>query len=58
MKDTCKIRVCCKFEKGLSNCSLCSDFPCQTILDFEGDKWAHHTAAVKKLRELKASRAV
>lgn len=52
----CRIRVCCKFEKKLANCSCCEQFPCQKILEFEGDKWAHHTAAVKRLRELKAIR--
>jgi len=49
----CKMRVCCRFQRKLDNCSLCADFPCQSILDFEADKWAHHTAAVKRLREMK-----
>ena len=48
----CRIRPCCKFERHLSNCSLCPDFPCQTILDFESDTWEHHAAAVKALRHL------
>ena len=52
----CGIRVCCKFEKKLTNCSLCETFPCQTVLDFEKDKWDHHTAGVKRLRELRAQR--
>ena len=49
----CRIRVCCKFERNLSNCSQCVDFPCQVILDFEADQWDHHTAGVKMLRELR-----
>ena len=48
----CRIRVCCKFEKHLSNCSLCADFPCPTILEFESDKWDHHKVAVQTLRGL------
>jgi len=50
----CKLRVCCKFEKGLSNCALCDGFPCLTLTDFENDRWAHHTAAVQRLRALRA----
>ena len=49
----CRIRVCCKFERGLSNCSACTDFPCQVILDFESDKWDHHTEAVGRLRGMR-----
>jgi hypothetical protein len=45
----CKIRVCCKFERKLDNCSLCQAFPCQTISAFGSDKWPHHRAAVEKL---------
>jgi hypothetical protein len=50
----CKIRVCCKFEKKLDNCSLCREFPCEVISAFGSDKWAHHRAAVKRLHELRA----
>jgi hypothetical protein len=49
----CKIRVCCKFEKGLANCAECGSFPCQSIVDFEDDRWAHHTAAVQRLRAMR-----
>ena len=49
----CRIRLCCKLERRLTNCSLCMDFPCQTILDFESDKWDHHTAAVTRLRGMR-----
>ena len=52
----CTIRVCCKFDKRLSNCSACGDFPCQAVLDFEADKYSHHTAAVARLREMNAQR--
>ena len=48
----CPIRTCCKFEKKLSNCSLCEEFPCNTILEFESDQWDHHTTAVAKLRQM------
>ena len=49
----CEIRVCCLFDRKLSNCSECSDFPCRSILDFEADPWDHHTAAVKRLRRMR-----
>lgn len=48
----CRIRVCCKYERKLSNCSECDGFPCERILAFEADKWEHHTAAVQRLRDL------
>lgn len=50
----CSIRVCCKFEKHHCNCSQCATFPCGAILDFEADRWPHHTAAVARLRSLRA----
>lgn len=50
----CTIRVCCKFEKHLDNCSLCATFPCERILAFGSDKWPHHRAAVRTLHALKA----
>ena len=52
----CGIRVCCNRKRGLSDCSLCDAFPCQLIVDFENDKYAHHTEAVRTLRELRESR--
>ncbi len=50
----CKIRVCCKLERKLDNCSLCQTFPCQIISAFGSDKWAHHREAVQKLRAMRA----
>lgn len=52
----CAIRVCCRFEKKLPDCSFCDAFPCRTILNFENDKYDHHTATVQHLRERKAKR--
>ena len=52
----CEIRVCCISERQIANCSFCPDFPCQRILDFEADRWEHHTAAVGRLRELRKKR--
>ena len=51
----CEVRVCCKTDKGLDNCSLCDTFPCQRLTDFENDGWDHHTEAVQRLRGLKES---
>ncbi len=48
----CGIRVCCKFDRKLSNCSECGDFPCDKVIAFESAQYAHHTLAVKRLREL------
>ena len=50
--EDCKIRACCKGEKGLANCSWCGEFPCALIVEFENDGHAHHRAAVKRLREM------
>ncbi len=51
----CGKRVCCLFQRKLDNCSLCTDFPCRQILDFEADKYPHHRAAIKRLREMRAA---
>ncbi len=53
----CRIRMCCKYAKGLDNCAACGAFPCQVILDFESDEWPHHTEAVKRLRAIRARSA-
>jgi hypothetical protein len=54
----CAIRVCCISERGLSSCSLCDGFPCAHIEAFDADQWAHHSAAVQRLREMRAARAI
>jgi hypothetical protein len=51
----CAIRVCC-LGKGLDNCSLCDQFPCERVSSFGSDKWAHHRAAVARLYQLQAER--
>ena len=48
----CKIRACCKKDKGLANCSLCGQFPCDLITAFENDQYPHHKVAVANLREM------
>ncbi len=52
----CGIRVCCKFDRKLDNCSQCAQFPCQRIQAFGSDKWAHHRAAVQHLHDLRGAR--
>ena len=49
----CDIRECCIKIKKLDNCSLCDDFPCEHILNFENDEHDHHTAAVANLRKIR-----
>ena len=46
----CKIRKCCLFKKKLANCSECVDFPCNSVIELEADKWEHHSTAAKRLR--------
>jgi hypothetical protein len=53
----CKIRLCCKLERKLDNCSLCKDFPCPTIRAFGSDKWAHHRAAFQRLEKMRGERS-
>ena len=48
----CKIRQCCKQEKRFENCSLCSEFPCRRLLEFEADGRESHREAVNHLRKL------
>ena len=49
----CKIRQCCILDKKLDDCSQCDSFPCELIVAFENDRWPHHAAAVKTLRQLR-----
>ena len=51
--EDCKIRECCKKDRKLENCSLCGQFPCDLILEFENDAYAHHKAAVARLRSMR-----
>ena len=54
--EDCAIRKCCLKERQLENCSLCQDFPCKLITDFETDGATHHKAAVANLRQFRATR--
>ena len=52
----CRIRSCCIKEKRLANCSLCDEFPCSLIDEFETDGYGHHAKAVQYLKELHSQR--
>ena len=45
----CAIRDCA-FEKGITYCAQCSDFPCQIIIDFNNDGRPHHSEVLANVR--------
>ena len=45
----CAMRACA-FEKGITYCSQCSDFPCQIIIDFNNDGRPHHSEVLTNVR--------
>ncbi len=52
---TCWILDCCVDDKGLDNCSQCSDFPCSKL-----ENWAMendgYKEALERLKQMKADR--
>ncbi len=40
----------CAFSKGLMHCASCDDFPCQQIIDFNNDEFAHHSEVLENIR--------
>ncbi len=49
----CKIKHCAS-GRNLDSCSLCSDFPCTLLTNFETDGMPHHQWAVNNLRSIRA----
>jgi len=45
----CNLRACA-FEKGLTHCAQCADFPCQQIIDFNNDGFRHHSEVLDNIR--------
>ena len=45
----CALRACA-FEKGLTRCAECPDFPCQRIIDFTGDGVPQHGQVLNSIR--------
>lgn len=48
----CAMRSCAP-GRGLALCSDCQDFPCQAVLDFEGDGAPHHREGIQHLRRIR-----
>lgn len=48
----CVLRDCAT-SKGLIFCSQCSEFPCQPLIDFSNDGFAHHTEVLDNIRDQK-----
>lgn len=48
----CAIRDCA-IEKNREYCSLCDDFPCQKLTDFQSDGIPHHAESIENLTMLK-----
>ena len=55
--EDCAIRKCCIQDHKFENCSMCKDFPCKLLLDFESDGLATHRAAVEHLKTMRADAA-
>jgi len=47
--EDCHIAGCCE-EKGIVDCSGCTNFPCQQYLDWVGP-YPHHQAAFERLKQ-------
>ena len=45
----CSMRACA-VEKRIAHCAQCSDFPCQTIIDFNNDGRPHHSEVLANVR--------
>jgi hypothetical protein len=45
----CRLRACA-FERGLTHCAQCDDFPCQQIIDFNNDGLRHHSEVLDNIR--------
>lgn len=50
----CKILQCCVYDRGYEFCAECPDLPCQQLLEW-GEEYEHHTKAITKLEEMKAT---
>ncbi|NQT74075.1 MAG: DUF3795 domain-containing protein [Chloroflexi bacterium] len=40
----------CALSKGLTHCAKCNEFPCQQIIDFKNDQFAHHSEVIENIR--------
>lgn len=47
----CKIRSCNE-GKNISHCALCTQFPCDTLVDFQNNEYIHHRDIMNNLKEL------
>lgn len=48
----CKIRSCAE-TRGITYCSQCLDFPCETIVNFNNDGRLHHSEVLDNIRRQK-----
>lgn len=48
----CKLKKCAE-EKKVEFCSECPEYPCQRLMDFRHDKYAHHSIVIKNLDFIK-----
>jgi hypothetical protein len=50
----CKFIKCAQ-DKGIEACPLCSEYPCDDIMEFEHDKYIHHRTILpngRRIREI------
>ena len=45
----CQLRDCAS-SKELTHCASCDSFPCQQIIDFKNDQFAHHSEVLENIR--------
>lgn len=52
VNPTCEF-VLCNQEHNSECCAFCKEFPCEMILKFSQDEWAHHIDVIDNLTRIK-----
>ncbi len=50
--STCEF-IICNQEHGTECCAFCNEFPCEMIVKFSADEWAHHVDVLDNLKRIK-----
>jgi len=48
----CKF-IKCAMERGIEACAFCVEYPCKDILEFNHDKYIHHSSVVPNGKRIK-----
>ncbi len=47
--------ILCNKEHNTECCAFCQEFPCEMIVKFSGDEWAHHRDVIENLKSIRDS---